>query len=101
MYVLRIVGGPNGFTGFEDQYVKEYDPNRDGISADGRVMICHLVTTSSIRRARKFDSIMDATNFYMQVSQREPIRYDGRPNRPLTYFTVDIGAISKLVENTP
>jgi hypothetical protein len=102
VYVIRIVG--DSFfrdTLFSDQYVEEYDPERDGISADGRIMQCHLVTTPSIRRARKFDSILDATDFYMQVSRREPIRYDGRLNRPLTYFTVDIRAVSEFVRITP
>lgn len=62
-------------------YLKSYDPEADGVLG---------VWTADIAQARVFDSLEDLTTCWRQVRQREPVRADGLPNRPLTAFTVEI-----------
>lgn len=42
------------------------------------------------REAMAFDSMEDAIAFYRTTPKTRPMREDGRPNRPLTAFTVSI-----------
>lgn len=88
--VIKIHGLVNGSrTAFDDQYVVEYNPNMDGIEPGTyRAMTAHLKTTSQIDKARKFKHLLDAMHFARRVDPREPIQ-DGRPNRPLTAFTLE------------
>jgi hypothetical protein len=97
--IIQIVGLADGTpTDFDEQYIVEYDPSRDGTHpVTGRPMpMFHLVTTSDIRRATRFTS-SEAANLYHAVDRRNPTRADGEPNRPLTAFTVDIEPSAKLL----
>jgi hypothetical protein len=87
--VIKIVGLANGEPSvFDDQYIVEFDPGRDGTEpGTGRFMRCHLVTTPDIREATVFDA-MDAIKLWRSVDPREPTRPDGKPNRPLTAWSV-------------
>jgi hypothetical protein len=87
---IQIIGLISGIpTPFDGQYIVEYDPERDGKDPDGLPMWCHLVTTPNRTDALHLSN-HDAVELWRQVSQREPLRADGRPNRPLTAFTVEI-----------
>ena len=84
--VIGLIGG--GTTGFDGQYVVEFDPCRDGVEPlSGMSMMAHLVTTPDIERAAKFDTI-EAFELWRSVDTRAPTRPDGKPNRPFTAFTV-------------
>ena len=48
--------------------------------------------TDSVEKAKKFD-FESAYAFYTQTSKCRPIRPDGKPNKPLTVFTVAIQPI--------
>jgi hypothetical protein len=48
--------------------------------------------TADPAKAMKFESFEAATEFWRQ-SERRPFRADGKPNRPLTTFTVTIEAL--------
>ncbi len=52
-------------------------------------MMCHLVTTPDIEQATKFEGV-DAFVLWRTPDPRAPVRDDGKPNRPLTAFTVEI-----------
>lgn len=41
-------------------------------------------------RARHFRSSTDAFAFWRQVSRRQPVRHDGKPNRPLTAYSIEL-----------
>ncbi len=90
--VIKVHGLISGDpTGFDGQYVVEYDPGRNGIEPlSGQEMLCHLVTTPDVDKATKFDG-PDAFELWRKPDPRRPLRPDGRPNRPLTAFTVEIG----------
>jgi hypothetical protein len=90
MQVIKIIGLVNGgATAFDGQYLQEFDASRDGVEPDsGREMMCHLVTTPDISEAKVFADVIEVHRLWVTVDEREPVRPDGQPNRPLTAFTV-------------
>lgn len=46
--------------------------------------------TGDPRRAKPFESFGDAHKFWATQSTTRPVRADGKPNRPLTAYTVEI-----------
>lgn len=90
MAVIKIICLADGrATEFDGQYVTEYDPSRTSRSPAGAEMLCHLRTTPDRAKALKL-SARDAFELWRKVDERNPVRSDGRPNRPLTAFTVEI-----------
>lgn len=88
-WIMQIICPVTGESSpFSGQYLKEYDPERDGVSPDGREMRMHLVTTPDPAQARQFDSVFDLLDTWKQDCVREPFLLDGHPNRPLSWFTV-------------
>jgi hypothetical protein len=82
--VLKIIGFPSGeLCGCADQYVRQFDPD----AHDGRG---DLITTRDKSKALKFPSMREAMALWKQQSKVQPLRGDGRPNRPLTAFTVEV-----------
>lgn len=67
----------------DGEYVKVYDPE----AHDGRGFI---EFTKNINEAITFNSNREAMDFYRQISTTRPLRQDGKPNRPLTAFSVMI-----------
>jgi hypothetical protein len=51
---------------------------------------CAIETTADRTHAKRFKSADDAERQWRTVSNREPVRADGQPNRPLTAFSIDI-----------
>jgi hypothetical protein len=89
--VIRILGlADGGATPYDGQYLVDFDPSRDGIDAWGRPMKAHLVTTPDPAQALHLSAV-DAHRLWVAVDRRNPRRSDGKPNRPLTAFTVVIG----------
>ena len=80
-----VVGTP---TPFDGQYLTEYDPEKDGVSPDGLPMQAVIKTSPDPRRALQYTDFPHALETWKRVCQRHPVRDDGRPNRPLTAFTV-------------
>jgi hypothetical protein len=94
-YLIQIVGmsaDPLGIarSPFDGQFLVEYDPARDGVDPLGRPMVAHLVTSPSRAAALRFTDPTDAFELWRSVDPRDPVRPDGRPNRPLTAFTITV-----------
>jgi len=88
MTVIRIIqpayGGPSDLDGM---YLKTYDPD----ARNGR----GLVTGTHDRdKAMHFPDAAAALACLRQVPRLLPVRPDGKPNRPLTAFHIEI-------ENSP
>jgi hypothetical protein len=82
--VIQIVGLAAGdITGAEGKYVKEYTPSGFGGRGD-------LVVTDEIADAKLYPDLVAAWEEYKRVSDTHPWRSDGKPNRPLTAFTVSM-----------
>jgi hypothetical protein len=63
------------------QYLRRYDPDyQDGL---GRAW-----WTSSRDKAKRFADVGAAMEAWRQISSIQPFRLDGRPNRPLTAYSI-------------
>jgi hypothetical protein len=95
-YVIKIewLGGIEGAapSEHEGRYVSKYDPNAHG--GQGQVWTC-----AEPGDALQFPDHASAAEFYRQVSTVRPVRKDGRPNRPLTAFTVTIDVLKVSYAN--
>ena len=80
LQLVAVAGVPTMHVG---RYVRQFDP--DG--HDGRG---DLVTTADIHEALTFPSAAEAMMFWQSQSKVRPLRADGKPNRPLTAFTVAV-----------
>ena len=87
-YALQLLCLASGLpSDFDGEYVTEFDPDfRDGL---GRVD-----STKDINKAKAFPDATAAFSFWKTQSKVRPTREDGRPNRPLTAFTVTTVKIS-------
>lgn len=64
-------------------YVREFDPDAN----EGRG---HVGLTGDPKKAKTFGSQREAWEFWRQQSKVRPLRPDGKPNRPLTAFSIAI-----------
>ena len=67
-------------------WVSEYDPNGNGGAG-------HVKLAFESALARRFDTSAAAVMCWGQQSTLVPLRDDGKPNRPLTAWTVTIKEI--------
>jgi len=65
------------------QWLKAHDPNM----YDGRGW---TQWTDDLRFARRFASTVEAHAFYVRQSTVKPLRADGKPNRPLCGYHVEL-----------
>ncbi len=73
----------------DGEFVVEYDPRLEwDLQAGDRTF--KLATSFRIEEARGFDSAAEAFRYLQQVCPNEPVRRDGRPNRPLSAFHMEI-----------
>ena len=83
---LRIIGLVNGgVTPFDNQWLVEYNP--DYMPPDGVYDGGYLETSADESKALKFLNARDAVAYWRQSHGRCA---DGKPNRPLTAFNVEI-----------
>lgn len=49
--------------------------------------------TDEVKKAMKFETFMDAATAWKTQSKKRPFRDDGKPNRPLTAYSVTIESV--------
>lgn len=82
-YVIQFLGDALGRpTRVDGQYLTAYDPDTGD-----------LQTTADASRALHFDHPADALHLWRAQSTVEPLRPDGKPNRPLTAFTITVDPV--------
>lgn len=82
--IIQIVGlAVGGDSPLDGQYVHDFDP--DGYAGRG-----NLRATDDPARAKRFENAIAAWEFWRAQSTVKPMRDDGRPNRPLTAYTVKV-----------
>ena len=87
MIVIQLVERVDGLPSIYDgTYVVNYNPSSIGMGGGE----AFLQTTRHLKEARVFKDFVDATNYWKQIDQRNPVRYDGKPNRPLTIFNIQL-----------
>jgi hypothetical protein len=84
MKVIKNEGLADGRDGpAPGQYLKEYNP--EGLGGMGA-----WTWTPNPAEAMKFEDAIEAFKCWTQVPRNRPKRPDGKPNKPLTAFTVTI-----------
>lgn len=79
--VIRIIQTSIGIpTIYDGQYILDFNPNQ--FKPRGL-----LTTTSDIMKAKQFKDHADAFIYWKQTHGMRP---DGKPNRPLTAWTIEI-----------
>jgi hypothetical protein len=85
-YVIKLIGTVRAmWTPHDGKYLKTYLPAP--LNEDGSWGLGCLDTTERIEEALKFVTLTDAMTAYRAQSGIRP--YDGKPNRPLTAWTVE------------
>ena len=79
-YALWVVGLVTGDAPIH-QWLETYDV--DAHNGQGRALF-----TRHLKEARKFATLTDAMEAWKTQSTVVPLRPDGKPNRPLTAYTV-------------
>jgi hypothetical protein len=93
-HLIQILGLADGRPSpFDGQYLKQYDPGRDGVDPNGERMLAHIVCTDDPAEAIQFSDLEEIHALWTAVDPRCPLRPDGKPNRPLTAFSITIGQL--------
>jgi hypothetical protein len=80
---MRCLGRPTDGSGPAGQYLEAYDP--DAFDGGGDATF-----TSEVARAKRFATVAEAWAELGRRPTARPVRSDGKPNRPLTTFTMQI-----------
>jgi len=87
-FAIKVLGYADGRPcSFEDSYLRWYDPNV-AIEEEGLLVLGEF--TYDIALAKTFPDRISALEEWKRVREVDPIRPDGKPNRPLTVYTVTI-----------
>jgi hypothetical protein len=79
---IRIHGIANMWLYEDPMWLKSYCDTPDGRG--------HCELTAEIAEAMIFPTAAEAMRFWQQQSAAVPLRPDGKPNRPLSAYTVEI-----------
>lgn len=99
-YVIRIIHSPEEFASASadpsaaGQWVEWYDP--DAMNGVGVVKL-----TKKHTMAQRFASYRDAFSLWREQSSVRPLRRDGKPNRPLTAYSISIEPYEETTGNDP
>jgi hypothetical protein len=89
-YVVRCMGASNGSPcGSTGKFVERYEPQWN--SGMGYAWF-----TSDVSEALTFDTLEAAYAFWRTVPANRPTRPDGKPNRPLTAFHIEVVPLAFL-----
>jgi len=90
-FLLRVHGRANGQPfDFPGQYVEKYE--------DHPLPAGEVTFTPAPARAKRFSTSREAALFWQQTNKAMPVRPDGKPNRPLTAFSVEIVPYRDVVD---
>lgn len=82
-YAMKILAAADGgYTPLAGHYLASFDP--DAHNGRGEIK-----TTREIAYALIFHDETTAFEFWKQQSSERPLRFDGKPNRPLTAYSVE------------
>lgn len=82
--VIKLIGLANGRpTHHDGRYLVDADIETGS-------MLPVVSTTSHIEQALRFDNFDSAIEYWKRQAQGRRIRPDGKPNRPLTVYTVEV-----------
>lgn len=77
----------------DSKYLKSYDPNwqPDPLPEGDEPWHCGLSDwTTNPAEAKVFNSVTEAMDCWNQTASEHPVRGDGRPNKPLTAYSIEV-----------
>lgn len=79
-------------------YLKTFDPDYVPDNAAWKLtgITGRATFTADVSEAMRFDTLEDAMRCWQQQSTRQPLRGDGRPNKPLTAYTISFREVPPL-----
>lgn len=83
MKVIKSEGLADGRPKFNGQYLVSFDPEALGGMGS-------FIWSPDIEQAKRFPTAAEAFEMWTAVPACRPTRPDGKPNKPLTAFTVTI-----------
>lgn len=91
------ISDPNALE-LDGKYLVEYDPSRPGGKSPlGYDLLVHIVVTDDPAKARSFNTVSEAFAYWRQPYG---IREDGKPNRPLTVFMIELTGVGEYQDDT-
>ena len=81
--------------GVEGQYLQDFNPDAHGADL---YPTGWATFTDDLNKAKRFNGPADALKYIMQVPKICPVRPDGRPNKPLMAFTLEVSPIPQQVK---
>lgn len=85
-YYIQAVGFANGAPcPHAGQYLQAFDFEYNNGTGFGSF-------TPEVEKAMRFDTAAEAMIFWRTQSRTRPVRPDGRPNRPLTALSIEVGS---------
>lgn len=88
MYGIKLIGLGSGNMLVEPEWVTKFDPD---IHEIGKPYPTGMVESSiHAKEAMRFETFEAAHALWNTQSETVPYRPDGRPNKPMTAFTVEI-----------
>lgn len=82
MFIIKILFGPRGIPVQDGRYLVDCDFNQ-GYTPK-------LRTSTKPSEAKKFNSQIEALEYWKTPSSVLPTRPDGKPNRPLSAYTITV-----------
>lgn len=100
-YVIVHVGNAGVITGVKGpgKFLKSYDPDWQPPGYTGP-QSGRAEWTDNIHEAMHFSDQVAAYRCYMAQSKTVPVRPDGKPNRPLTAYSILCSPLSDYVKET-
>lgn len=75
--------------GHEGRYLVRFDPGH-------REPLHRIVTSTKVSLAHVFSTAADALAYWSQTDPYRPVRPDGKPNRPLTAYTMEVVPVKSV-----
>lgn len=83
MKVIKSEGLADGRPKFNGQFLVAYDPEALGGMGS-------FVWSSDVSQAMQFSDAGEAFKLWTSIPVSRPVRPDGKPNKPLTAFTISV-----------
>jgi hypothetical protein len=89
MIVMKVISAANGArTPHNGRYLVTANPNT-------RFGMLQATSTDDIDKAMRIEDAVAFHKLWAAVSEVQPVRPDGKPNRPLTALTIELVTVEK------
>lgn len=91
--LVALADGPP--TPLDGRWLVSYDPDTPSRGPGGVMLNCTIQVTTERALAKTFPSFVEAHRYVYRPSRKHPLRADGKPNRPLSAWTLSIEQVDR------